>query len=157
MIARLEQGQKRRGDRRHARRETHRARTLLHLRDFGLQRCGRRRALTCVVVAAFHGALKHADQVFYTLVAVLNRGMNRLVNAAVFYAKVLVGVDVFCGESSGVCHILFSFRRHLSKLRLTAALINHRKDISMPARLGSYSVVLFFNFFFGGVLTGACV
>ena len=108
MITRLEQGQKRSGDSGHASREAYRARALLHLGDFGLQRCRCRRTLARVVVAALDRALKHAYQVFHTLVTILHRGVNRLVNPAVLHAKMLVSVNVFCGESGrrhGFCSV----------------------------------------------------
>ena len=104
MITGFKQRQKSRGDRRHAGGKAHRTHALLHLSDFGFQRGGRRRALARVVVPTFHRALKYADQVLNPLVAVLNRGMNRLVNAAMFHAKVLVGMNVLSGKSGGLGH-----------------------------------------------------
>ena len=99
VVASLQQCQKHRRDGRHAGGKTDAAQALLHLRYACLQRRRGGCALARIVEAAFYGTLEHANQVFHPLIAVLHRGVDRFMNAAVFHPELDVGMDVLGGEA----------------------------------------------------------
>ncbi|GAB3359453.1 hypothetical protein GCM10027395_03920 [Giesbergeria sinuosa] len=53
-----------------------------------------------VLVTAFVGALKSADQVFNPVETILHRSMNRLVEAPMFDAKAAIRMNIVGGEGA---------------------------------------------------------
>jgi len=98
VVARLEQREKHRADRRHARGKAHAALPLLHLREHGFERRRSWRALARVVETTRRRALEHGDQVFHALEAILHRGVQRLVDRPMLGAAPAVGVHDAGGE-----------------------------------------------------------
>ena len=101
MVARPQQGQKRRRDRRHAGGETNAGARVLQKVDLGLQSRARRVALSSIGKAG-RLALKHPFQGFGRLIAVEHAGMHRRMDRPVPHARLAVGVQKGRGDSGGV-------------------------------------------------------
>ena len=98
VIAGAQQGHENRGDCRHAGGKAHRGAAALHAIDNAFQRGNGRRRLARVDIAG-HRALENVDDFLGCSVAVLHRGVDRLVNGAMFNVATAVAMDSVGGET----------------------------------------------------------